>query len=707
MSGLAMDPRPPTARVSSWKYRPELDGLRTFAVVTIVFFHARVTGFSSSFIVLDLFFVLSGFLVTNVVLSEVDATGHLRLGRYYARRVRRLLPAAVVAIAVTSAVFVLVASKPERLELVRHAQAALLYLANWQFIADGADYFAGDIRSSPFMHFWSLSIEEQYYIVFPLLVLGWLKLSPGRGRVLLGLLGLLVVASVASQLYWAQVDPTRAYFATDARLFQLLAGAALAVGVREFATPGPEGGVEWPRAGRILAAAGVGGYVVFGSELIDMSVSNRNLLATVVAGALVLGTYTAPGSLTARGFSLPWLTYLGKISYGIYLWHWPAILVLDRIFEVRPVVVAVMALVIAVAMASASYQLLETPIRRGRLLEGFHWQAVGAGVTVSVLTAAFVVGPVLGSDRRPAVAAGGQGAEGAVAVEAVLEQKKVRDRLRQRVPRELDFQEVKNDKGPSDTLCPPSSPERCRVVDGDRPHVVLVGDSQARMLAGAFEQLARERGVRFSMSVVTGCPWQHGLYNTRLSQGSQDRCLEARRGFYTTTLPRMEPDVVVLVNLARSDESWQDRIRQYDGSSGPLHEMQREAVDRTVELINEAGAAAVLVKSIMGTEGFDRDGFDPLDCLARAERLQQCVVTPPLERPVADAMYESAAIGNPDAATVDLNPVFCPDAPACRPVVDGQVVWRDNNHVTGRFARRFRDEIWSALESTGYLERSR
>src|SRR5690606_12593187 len=131
----------------------------------------------------------------------------LRLGRYYARRVRRLLPAAVVAIVVTCGVFLLVAGQTERLELVRHAQAALVYLANWQFIAEAGDYFAGDMRSSPFMHYWSLSIEEQFYIIFPLLVLGVHKLFPGRARALLVAFGAVAAVSVASQLYWGAVDP--------------------------------------------------------------------------------------------------------------------------------------------------------------------------------------------------------------------------------------------------------------------------------------------------------------------------------------------------------------------------------------------------------------------------------------------------------------------------------------------------------------------
>lgn len=694
-------PRTDGGTPASFRYRPELDGLRTFAVVVIVFFHARVAGASSSFIVLDLFFVLSGFLVTNVVLREMDTTGGLRLGLYYARRVRRLLPAAVVAVVVTSVVFLLVASQPERLALVRQAQAALLYLANWQFVADGADYFAGDVRSSPFLHYWSLSIEEQFYIVFPLLLVLWWKLAPGRPRVLLAWFGVLAAASVAAQLYWAQVDPTRAYFGTDARLFQLLAGAALAVALREFATPAAGGGVAWPRAGRALAVAGLGGYVLLGSELVDMTVSHRNLLATLLAGALVAGTYTAPGSLVARGFALPWMTYLGKISYGIYLWHYPVLLVLARVLDVRPVVIAVMGLGLAVALASASYQLIETPVRRGRLLDPFPWASVGAGLAVSVVTALVVVGPVLGSDRRPALQAGTGGSVAATSGDVRPE---VARQLESRVP-DLDLRRVSADRGPDDVSCTPDAPEDCTVVEGDGPHVVVVGDSHARMLAAAFTDLAEEQGYRLSLSVVTACPWQDGLLNTAASPEVQQECLDARRGFYDSTLPALEPDVVVLANLNRSDpDEWEGRVRDYDGRrTGPLGEVQRDAVQTTVDKVGAAGAKAVMLRSILGTGGWDGDGFDPLDCLARADRQRECAVDPPLDRPLVDSSYDMAALGNDDAATVDLNPVFCPDAPACRPILDGTVVWRDARHVTAEVARDRRGQILEALQATGFL----
>jgi hypothetical protein len=416
----------------------------------------------------------------------------------------------------------------------------------------------------------------------------------------------------------------------------------------------------------------------------------------------VVGTYTAPGSLVSRAFALPWMTYLGKISYGIYLWHYPVLLVLGMLFEVRPVVVATMALVLSVAMASMSYQLLETPIRRGRVLDPFPWPSVAVGLAVSVLAAVAVVGPILTSDRQPSVAAQlGTSTTGRVAAVA---DKEASRQLEDPVPADLDYRELNGDRGHDETWCRPSAPEDCLVVDNDGPHVVVVGDSHARMLSRAFTTLAEEEGFRLSMSVVSSCPWQDGLYNLKVGPEAQQVCLEARRGFYERTLRRMDAEVVILANFPRSDERWEGKIGSYAGDEGPLHEMQRDAVQRTVGRINDAGASAVMVKSILGTGSWEEDGFDPLDCLARAKRQADCAVAPPLGRPVADALYENAAIGNDRAATVDINPFICPDAPACRPIIDGVVVWRDDRHLTARIATHLRREIWHAVRDTGVLD---
>lgn len=212
--------RSPNERDRTWGYRPALDGLRAVAVVLVVGYHADVDVLSAGFIGVDLFFVLSGLVVCNALLTELDRTGTIRLTRFYARRVRRLLPAAVTMIVGTCVLYVVTFPLLERTEIVADAQAALLYVANWFAIVQSNDYFAQDGSASPFLHFWSLAIEEQFYLFFPALVL--LLTLAGRRRkttllptISLAVLGLL---SIALQLWLAPNSASRAYYGTDTRL---------------------------------------------------------------------------------------------------------------------------------------------------------------------------------------------------------------------------------------------------------------------------------------------------------------------------------------------------------------------------------------------------------------------------------------------------------------------------------------------------------
>ncbi|WP_283095557.1 acyltransferase family protein [Nocardioides alcanivorans] len=551
------------------------------------------------------------------------------------------------------------------------------------------------MRSSPFMHYWSLSIEEQFYILFPLLILLVHRFFPGKGKALLVAFGAVAGLSVISQLYWGQVDPNRAYYATDARMFQLMAGALLAVALREFASVATRRAQAlWFRRGRTLAIGGVVGYLIFGSSLISMSVSHRNLVATFLAGAMVVGLYCAPGSKVARPFALPGVVYLGKISYGTYLWHWPIILLLNTFFDARPIVVAATAGVAAMALASLSYELLETPIRRGKRLNPIPWRTVAGGLSVSVLAAVVIVEPILGSARPPAVTVSTAGGD------RVMVDSEAASGLARSVPK-LDYEKIDRMRGTTGEQCTPDDVTSCVRVDGDGPHVVLVGDSQARTMVPALTKLAKERGFKLSTSIALSCPWQAGLYNGRTGQAD---CKETRKDFYEETLAAMKADVVVLFSLARSDSSWEGVLVDEDGNSGDLHAMQLEATARTADLIEAAGAQAVFVHSVFGTEGWDREGFNPLDCLARAKDQGGCAVTPPLDRPVVDGFYETLATSRDAVHSVDFNELICPGAPYCSPILDGAVVWRNENHLTTQVWNAVRDQMWERLESSGAFE---
>ncbi|UMG91444.1 acyltransferase family protein [Nocardioides sp. TF02-7] len=682
---------------SSFSYHPELDGLRGFAMLAIVFFHAQAAGAGSMFIALDLFFVLSGFLVAHVVMAEVERTGRLDLGGFYSRRVRRLLPAAVVAILATSVVMLLTHAQTERLDFVRHAQAALVYLANWQMIADSTDYFAADVASSPFMHYWSLSVEEQYYILFPLVVLLCLKLAPRRRGVLLAVLAGVFVLSLASQVITAQVDPDRAYFATDTRVFQIVAGALAALAVRQFARGRDEqGNVDWRRAGPVLASVGAVGYLVLGTELISMSNSTRNIVATALATALVLGLFAAPRFVLTKVTSWSVPVHLGRISYGTYLYHWPIVILLTEYTTVRPSVVAVITICLATSIASLSYELLESPIRKAPRLHPYKWRTVAVGGAVSLLAALVVVNPVLGADRTPSVLLAADASDRAG---QVAEQRALDDRLDRKVP-DVDLEAVRADRGMRGH-CTPDAPEDCLVVDGDGPHVVLVGDSHARMWTDAFAALAEDHGWRFSISAEASCIFQDGV--TRKA-GNDEACDEARDGFYDRTLPAMEPDLVVFASAARTEKRFHGVPVAADGvTNEDAKELLARTTRSTVDLVQRAGASVLFLKTSMGTEGWGPSGPDPLRCLAEAERLRDCTVVQPPDRPAEDAIYESLAIGDDRVAAIDPTPVYCPDAPVCLPVLGGKVVWRNVNHLTPEVLVARRDRLWRLVQETGLL----
>ena len=683
----------------SWSYRPALDGLRSVAVYLVLLFHCGLASVGGGFIGVDLFFVLSGFLVSNVILSELDSTGRLSLGRFYARRVRRLLPAAVVVVVATSLMFLLTTSLVRRVPLVTDAQSALLYVANWNFLSQQNDYFATGVDESPFLHFWSLAIEEQFYVVFPVLLLLLVRASRRwSGATVAVLVGLLVL-SLGSQLLWAGVDPNRAYYGTDARLYQLLAGALLAVTLRGLAR----------RPGSALAGtgalAGLAVLLLLGSGAIGLSPSWRGVGATLASVVLIAGLMLSDDGWLSRRLSGRTPVYLGKVSYGTYLWHWPVILVLREVLAVGPAVLAVIAAVLSTGLAVLSYEVFEMPIRTVSHLRRYTWSTVVAGVAASALVATAVVPVVLESDRKPRLVqaaavtwAPGSTPGGTATATPASTTVGPTDRQRRAPVPAIDWRAVLDDTGPMPP-CSVERPQDCVVVRGDGPHIALVGDSQARMLGPMFIRLAQEHDLTLSLNVMPACSWQAGLVNVTQPLENQRKCRSLRAEWYDDALPVLDPDLVVLATLPRDDEAeWAGNLVRDGGSDETLSELNFAVTTETLDTITAQGRRALVVTSMLGTPG-----MDPLDCLATATRLDQCEVPVPAETPVSDAYYRIASERSADVFTLDVNPIICVGAPRCLPVVDDIVVWKNRNHFTTMIATHFRREVWSALRATGAL----
>lgn len=344
----------PDSPNSRLPYRPALDGVRAVAVLSVLAFHFGFGGLPGGFIGVDMFFALSGFLITSLLVREYRQTGRIDLVAFWGRRARRLLPALLLLLVVLACWAAWVASSLDADSLRGDAIAALLYVANWRFVSTEAAY-AATIDQSMLLHTWSLGVEEQWYLLLPLLLVGILRWTrrPVRGfGVALTLIG--VVSAGLMLLLWSSgAGMERVYYGTDTRLFTLVSGALLALIVDRFGLPSA-------RLADLAGMTGMATLVAFASLVGPFNpwlFSGGLMVVALASTGLVLAAAT-PSSRASRVLSWRPLVALGTVSYGVYLWHWPVLLILPRWHWAAWGAVTV-------AAATASFWLVERPVRRG------------------------------------------------------------------------------------------------------------------------------------------------------------------------------------------------------------------------------------------------------------------------------------------------------------------------------------------------------
>jgi peptidoglycan/LPS O-acetylase OafA/YrhL len=364
---------------SAQRYMPGLDGLRAVAVLAVIAYHLQLGWAQGGLLGVGVFFTLSGYLITDLLLGQRDVVGHLRLGDFWIRRARRLLPALFLMLAVVVA-WVTLLDRSQLPALRGDVVAAAVYVSNWWNIIREASYFARFGPPPPLEHLWTLAVEEQFYLVWPLLL--WLGLRYARGRYRLAGLTLAAAALSATAmalLYQPGVDPTRVYEGTDTRAFGLLLGAALAM--------------VWPSRrlhadlalGRRLLLDGVGvvGLVVIAlliwqTDQYSAFLYRGGILLLSVATVMVVAALAHPASLLGPALGWRPLRWIGVRSYGIYLWHWPIIvLTTPNVQRGVNLPVAILQVGATVAVAALSWRFVEEPIRRGAL--GRLWAKIRSG----------------------------------------------------------------------------------------------------------------------------------------------------------------------------------------------------------------------------------------------------------------------------------------------------------------------------------------
>ncbi|WP_166376004.1 acyltransferase family protein [Aeromicrobium phragmitis] len=383
-----------------------LDGLRAVAVLLVIGYHAAPQWLPGGFVGVDVFFVLSGFLITALLLRELQRDGRVGLRAFWIRRLRRLAPALVSMVGVIAAL-TLVVGHETAAGLRRQAFGALTWTSNWVQIHEGWSY--ADEGLPPVLnHLWSLAIEEQFYLAWPLVFVVLMTLG-GRRATRVASVVLVAVSAALFAIWYLTADPTRAYLGLDSHAFGLLLGAALALGrsphlLRDEATTPARGSARlsaWGACG--LVALGL--YAAFVAWDSPVTYVGGLVAANVAAAAVVLAAANPTG--LARALAVAPLRWLGERSYGLYLWHWPLIVIATRLTPAEHVQLAAWGAVLAAVLAAAaSYRFLELPMRRDGIGRTFRrWteslgtkgyrprrsRAIATAACVTVLTALFAV----------------------------------------------------------------------------------------------------------------------------------------------------------------------------------------------------------------------------------------------------------------------------------------------------------------------------
>lgn len=666
-------------RRESGSYRPHLDGLRALAVYLVVAFHAGIDGFRGGFIGVDVFFVLSGYLVTGLLVRDLGRPqGRIDLARFYSRRARRLLPAAGIALVATALAFATIAAPVEFADARGGIRAASLYFANWHFLNQSADYFATDINANPVVHYWSLSVEEQFYLLWPLLLGGLYAITRWAGarqmlvvRLVIATAGL---CSLAAALSLSGDHLNRAYYGTDTRAYQLLAGAVIAVspGIFPLLRRAPVAKIL-PAFSAVMAL----GLLVAASHFVGLDPIRRGAVVTLLTGALIVSLEAAPRDFGRRLLSWAPLTYLGRVSYGTYLWHWLVIVVLARRADLSPLATAAVASVVATGLASVSYQIVEQPIRMARVLDRPRLAVITSGLAISLLVGLVAAPRILDSSTggsTPEASAAGVGG----------------------VPSQPDIKEALDDVYDTGS-CQIRGPVACPLTTGSGKTAIVVGESHAVMLTPLLIDLAKRHDLALSAGYLGFCPWTRGLQYTIAAAD----CLDQQANLFDRVIPDLDPDIVFLVHRSVDDTnnsmSLSDGSRQFRAGSEAQAEILRKVITMVVSKLRADGRTVVMVEPIP----LVAKDQNTLTCLSGASSVDECrFVTARAPGGEERVMRDLAAVDD-KVVSVDLDRQVCPNLPFCDPVVRGLIVKRDENHLTTRFGRALLDPVDRYLTAQG------
>lgn len=630
--------------MSTSPLRPEIQGLRALAVLLVVLFHAELPGLNAGYVGVDLFFVISGYLITQLLIADQREHGRIRFAEFYARRARRLLPAALLLLLVTIVVTRWLYPPAEQREALMATRAAAVYLSNFWFASIVLDYFASGSQGNALLHTWSLSLEEQFYLVWPLLLALLLRCRDRQGeprRMLQAVLlaGVCALSLAACLLQSGQIQPW-SFYGMPFRAWEFGLGALVALRPRELPAPRSASWLGW-----------LGLLMLLGSAmLIPPTAVFPGAWALLPAGGaalLLLGLHArGPSCLLTRGFSVPPLVRLGDLSYSWYLWHWP-LLVWTKTWLPQPAAwQTALVLLVSLLVAWLSLHLVENPVRRAR----GRWAAPWPSIILALLSSAAVAGLAQGAMnwRQPANAAS------VAAIEAAAQDQ---PRLYQLSCHQFFFD---------------SRPGPCFFGSADPSYtVVLIGDSHAAQWFPALENVALQRGWRLVTMTKAACPALDLVLHAQSLRRRYTEC-EAWRQGVLEQVQLLRPRLLIL--------------------STSNHYLIDEA-ERAAGLRRWLQALAPHVATLAVLRDTPRPGFNPVQCVARARWRGDAEAAACQFDGQAESVWrgrlaagERAVVTEfANARYLDLSAAIC-NRPRCAVRQGEQMLFADDHHLTARYA---------------------
>jgi len=657
-------------------YRPDIQGLRAIAIAIVVLAHASIPGFAGGFVGVDVFFVLSGFLITGLLVKERLETGRIRYGTFLARRLRRLLPALLVMLLVALFLTSILLSRYE----AQMQTGSFLYSATWTsnfyFAFAEFDYFAALKAKDVFLHTWSLGIEEQFYVVWPWLVALTFAIAAGSSkpdrdfRSLLAVIAAVFVIGICLSLYWAHAEPLLSFYMMPSRGWQFALGAAVfACSYRSRLGRTGSGGRLDPSTTTQLA--GISGLLlVIGSAVFlhaDLNYPGYYALFPSFGAALLIHAGTGKESSTVnRVLASRSIVWLGDRSYSLYLWHWPVLLLGGTFGLADSASGIVLLLNISILLAVTSYRVIERPFWKGRFSS--------APPRLVTMTSALALVASLGLSQS---------------LSAVVFKEAPASASHGEIDPRADRSDIFVAGLNCDSWYHSAAVAPCVTGNNDARHtVVLIGDSIGMQWASLLPEIYKAPDWRVLVLAKSACVIADLEYYYKPAGGTYDVCTEWRNSSIEY-LEELQPDIVFI------------------GSAATRIFSESEWVEGTERVVARLAVAARHVVIIPGTPALS---FDGPSCLREPYRFtsrlhdSQYICEEALASTFSNkvtAYLERAASEIANAHVLYLNDLVCPEQRCAARNKGGLVVFRDNQHLTASFVVAQTPTVLTRLNSIG------